>query len=33
MGVIQSVVLGMLGLGLSVGRTFEKLTGVAGKHK
>jgi hypothetical protein len=33
MGVIQSVVLGMLGLGLSVGRTFEKLAGVSGKHK
>lgn len=33
MGLIQSVVLGMLGLGLSIGRTFEKLAGVSGKHK
>ena len=33
MGVIQSVMLGMLGLGLSVGRTFEKLAGVSGRHK
>jgi len=33
MGLIQTIVLGLLGLGLSVERTFEKLAGVSGKHK